>query len=390
MALKYNAARIQENLNIMPSDLERFIACMNYSQSDRPPNHELGVWAQTRERWKNEAPDAVANFHWNWFGGEDAIGLDHRQFIPINYGFIPPFDSEVIQESDEYIVSRNSKGIVSRSLKQGTVDGMRMSMDQYVSFPVENPDDLPEIRRRLVPALPDRYPDDLEAQIAEWKRRDCPLVLGRNCAANGFYWRARELMGTENLSLAWYDQPDMMHEIMDIFAELVIETSRPVLEKIDVEYFTYNEDFAAKGGPLLGPKTFSEFIAPRMKKVNEFFRSHGVKYIALDSDGDPAALVPQLLDCGIDAIWPMERAAGADPVEYRRRFGKSLRMWGGVDKRILAKGEKALRAHLLELAPLVEEGGFIPTVDHLTPPDVSWDDFRRYMDMKMTLLEGRI
>ena len=65
-------------------------------------------------------------------------------------------------------------------------------------------------------------------------------------------------------------------------------------------------------------------------------------------------------------------------------------MWGGVDKRILSKGETAVRRHLLELAPLVEEGGFIPTVDHTTPPDVSWDDFRRYMDMKMDLLEGRL
>jgi uroporphyrinogen decarboxylase len=75
-------------------------------------------------------------------------------------------------------------------------------------------------------------------------------------------------------------------------------------------------------------------------------------------------------------------------MEFRKRFGKSLRLWGGVDKREIAKGPEAIRAHLRELIPLIEEGGFIPTVDHTVPPDVSWDNFRYYMDCKMALLAG--
>jgi len=37
---------------------------------------------------------------------------------------------------------------------------------------------------------------------------------------------------------------------------------------------------------------------------------------------------------------------------------------------------------------LIEEGGFIPTIDHTVPPDVSWDDFRNYIDAKRDLLAG--
>ena len=36
----------------MPTDLERFHACMDYESSDRRPHHELGAWAQTRQRQK--------------------------------------------------------------------------------------------------------------------------------------------------------------------------------------------------------------------------------------------------------------------------------------------------------------------------------------------------
>lgn len=101
------------------TDLERFIACMEYQAADRRPNHELGVWGQTRARWEHETPNAVKGFQWNWFEGETALGMDHQEFIPINYGFIPPFEQKVIEETEEYLVARNGNGIVTKAFKEG-------------------------------------------------------------------------------------------------------------------------------------------------------------------------------------------------------------------------------------------------------------------------------
>ncbi len=372
----------------MKTDLERFYDCMEYRTSDRRPNHELGVWPQTVERWRSEAPEAIAGWTWNWFVGEDAIGLDRREYIPVHYGFIPPFESKLIEETEDYEIFQDHLGIVHKALKAGTIGGGRMCMDQYLSHPVKRPEDFSDIKRRLIAAIPERYPPDLDAMILRWKQRDYPLVLGVNCAANGFYWRAREFMGTEALSVAWYDYPDLMHEMMEFFADFIIETSRPVLDRITPDYFTLNEDFAMKSGPLLGPRTFREFIFPHLKRMVEFFKGKGVRYFAVDSDGDPTPLIPLLMDAGVDVVWPIERAAEVSPQEWRRRFGRSLRLWGGVDKREIAKGPRAIRAHLRESIPLIEEGGFIPTVDHTVPPDISWDNFRYYMDAKRALLQG--
>ncbi len=372
----------------MVNDLERFIACMDYRPSDRRPNHELGVWAQTRSRWKREASKAVRGFTWNWFYGEDALALDRRDYIAVDYGFIPRFRPLVLENTPEYEIIRNNKGIVTKALKEGTEGGMRMCMDQYLGFPVTKPEDFPAVKKRLVAAIPQRYPPDLDARITTWKQRTCPLVLGENCAANGFYWRAREFMGTEALSYAWYDYPKLMHEMMEFYADLIIETSRPVLERIQVEYFTLNEDMSMKAGPLLSPATFREFIYPHLRRMVDVFRSYGVRYFAVDTDGNPTALIPLLMDAGVDTLWPLERASDVDPLTLRQRFGKSLRLWGGVDKRVLAQGPQAIRAHLRELIPLIEEGGYIPAVDHTVPPDVSWDNFRYYMDAKMALLTG--
>ena len=372
----------------MSTDLDRFIDCMEYRPGDRRPNHELGAWQQTRRRWNREAPDAVQDFTWDWFVAEPALRLDRRQFIPVDYAFIPRYEAEILEETEEYVVRRNAKGVVTRALKEGTVGGQRTCMDTYLDWPVHAPEDFAEVKKRLVPAAPERYPKDLDEQIERWRRRDCPLILGRNCAANGFYWRAREWMGTRALSYAWYDQPALIHEMMAFYADFIIETSRPVLDKIHVDYFSLNEDLSMKNGPLLSPETYRTFILPHLKRMVAFFRSHGTRYFAIDTDGDPTALIPLFLEAGVDTLWPIERAAGISPQGWRKQFGKSLRLWGGVDKRVLTQGPDAIKAHLREFVPLIEEGGFIPTVDHTVPPDVSWDHFRTYMDAKRDLLAG--
>ena len=372
----------------MTTDLDRFHACMDYAPCDRRPNHELGVWPQTRLRWQHEAPGEIEDFTWNWFVEEPALGLDRREYIPVHFGFIPAFERAVLEETEDYEVVRNHLGVVTKGLKAGTVDGGRMCMDQYLEFPVKRPEDFVDIKRRLVARLPERYPEDLDARIAAWKQRDCPLILGTNCAANGFYWRAREFMGTEALSTAFYEYPNLMHEMMEFFADLIIETSRPVLEKIHVDYFTLNEDFAMKSGPLIGPGLYREFIFPHLERMVAFFRGHGTRHLAVDSDGDPTLLIPLMMDAGVDTVWPIERASDVSPQQWRKQFGRSLRLWGGVDKRELAKGPSAIRAHLREFVPVIEDGGYIPTIDHTVPPDVSWDQFRYYMDCKRALLAG--
>ena len=372
----------------MSTALERFNACMDYRHCDMRPNHELGVWPQTRQRWLEEASGVVSELRWNWFYQEDALGLDRREYIPINFGFIPSYKAEVLESTPRYEIVRNGKGIVTKALREGSIGGGRMCMDQYLEFPISEPGDFGAVKDRLIAAIPGRYPTDLDERVEQWKTRDYPLILGQNCAANGFYWRAREFMGTEAISYAWYDYPKLMHEMMEFFADFIIETSRPVLEQIDIEYFTLNEDMSMKSGPLLSPDTFQTFISPHLKRMVEFFRSHGTKHFAVDTDGNPTALVPLLMDAGVDTLWPLERASEVHPLELRKQFGKQLRLWGGVDKRVLAQDRKAINQHLNEFAPLIEEGGFIPTVDHTVPPDVSWDNFRYYMDAKQALLSG--
>lgn len=368
---------------------ERFHACMNYAAVGRAPNHEVGVWVQTKLRWRDEGL-AVDDLNWDWFVGEARWEMDPREYADVRFDMVPAYEEKVLSREGDTEVIQRANGVVSRALVAGAAEGMRASMDEYLSFPVTTREDFAALKQRYRPSAPSRYPAYWEQfHLPGWNAREHVLVLGRNCSTLGFYWRAREWMGTENLSYAWYDQPELMHEMMEFVADFTIETARPLLERgVKPDYVFINEDMSMKNGPLLSPDTYRTFILPHMKRLVAFLRAAGVPWVVVDTDGNCELLIPLLLEAGVDGIWPLERASDMDPVAIRRKFGRSLRLWGGVDKRELAKDAAAIDAHLRRLQPLVAEGGFIPTVDHLVPPDVSLANFEHYMRRKHQLLRG--
>jgi hypothetical protein len=368
---------------------ERYVRAMTFSEPDRVPNHELGIWGHTYERWLGEGMPEHA-IRCGWFEGIEHFGLDQREFLDVKLGMMPGFTPEVLEETERYVVQRDGQGIVRKAMKEGTVRGTRPSMDQYLRFAVETPEDFETLQKRYDPHDPRRYPPWWESRVRAWAAREHPLCLCVNCAM-GLYSNCRIWMGTENLSLAFYDQPKLVHEMMDFIADFTIEALRRAVEDVEIDYFNYFEDFAYKTGPLLSPDAFREFLFPRYKRINEFLRAHGVEIITLDSDGNTEVLIPLMLEAGINGHWPLEIAAGMDPRKLRREYGRDLALSGGIDKRALARGRKAIDEEVLsKIPPLLEGGGYIPTVDHTVPPDVSYADFLYYIELKQRCLNGEM
>jgi uroporphyrinogen decarboxylase len=75
-----------------------------------------------------------------------------------------------------------------------------------------------------------------------------------------------------------------------------------------------------------------------------------------------------------------------DVLEVRRQYGRDLRIWFGVDKRALAQGPASIDAEFARIRPLVEEGGYVPGLDHSMPPDVSFANYCYYMERLRQIL----
>jgi uroporphyrinogen decarboxylase len=120
--------------------------------------------------------------------------------------------------------------------------------------------------------------------------------------------------------------------------------------------------------------------------VVDFARSRGVRYFCLDSDGRVDSLVPIWLDAGIDILYPFEVQAGMDVNDIRRRFGRQCRIWGGVDKRPLARGFQDIDREIERVKPLIDDGGYVPMLDHSAPPDIPYANYCYFMEKLLKAL----
>ena len=103
----------------------------------------------------------------------------------------------------------------------------------------------------------------------------------------------------------------------------------------------------------------------------------------LESDGNIELLLPQLIECGINANIPVEVAAGMDPVRLRKEYGEDMAWVGGIDKRCIAAGKEEIKKELeMKLPYLVESGGCIPMIDGDLAPDISLENFQYYLELK--------
>ena len=142
-------------------------------------------------------------------------------------------------------------------------------------------------------------------------------------------------------------------------------------------FMTIAEDMSYNHGPMISRRTFDEFVAPYYRTLLPRLQERNIP-LFMDTDGDVTLLVPWLQDLGVKGVLPLERQAGVDGMTLRRQF-PSLLMIGHFDKMTMNRGEAAMRAEFERLLPLMRTGGFIPSVDHQTPPGVSLEEYECYL-----------
>ena len=230
----------------------------------------------------------------------------------------------------------------------------------------------------MQPDLSQRIGPDWQAQLEQLRARPVPFIIISD-RWGGFFGPLRNLVGVEQLCLLFYDEPALVEEMMDRTAEFIIAILRQILAVVEIDAFGMWEDMAYKHAPLISPEMVRQHMLPRYRKVVEFARGQGVKYVGLDSDGQISSLIAPWMDAGLNFLYPFECQCGMDVVAVRQQYGRELRIWGGLDKRAVASGEAAIEVELARVRPLIHEGGYIPHLDHSCPPDIPFANYCYYL-----------
>jgi uroporphyrinogen-III decarboxylase len=253
-----------------------------------------------------------------------------------------------------------------------TTDATIEAVQHHVEGIVSNMDDYLRIRPRLFPD----HTNAIEA-MRPWAERQTRGDAVMWITLEGCFWFPRTLMGFTKISLAFYDQPEVLHRINQDLTDFNLRVLEQILAVCKPTFATIAEDMSYNHGPMISKRHFDEFIAPYYRQLIPRLLDHDIIPI-VDTDGDVTRLVPWLLREGIRGVLPLERQAGVDGLALRRAFPE-LCMVGHYNKMVMSQGEEPMRQEFERLRPLASTGRFIPSVDHQTPPGVSLDQYRTYL-----------
>jgi uroporphyrinogen decarboxylase len=346
-----------------------WLRLMNYETVDRVPVMHWSTWRETHEEWigqglppEVERRDGEARF----------LGVTpfvHR--VGLNVKLYPQFEEVVIAQTAR-----------TRTIRQG--DGVIAVHNKFTSSPPHfldytlKPDGTgwDEYKKRLQPDAA-RIPKDLAEQIrVAGSTDDQPIAINTGSLVG---W-IRDWLGVEGLAYLCADRLDLFQEMVETITTLVLWELDILLPRVKVDCGWCWEDICFRTGPLINPDIFRRICVPNYQRISQKLHDHGVNLHVVDCDGMIEHLAGLWLEGGVNVMFPVEIGAwNYDPQTLRKKFGRNLRLFGGIDKLELTRGRGAIDAEIARRVPLMKEGGYVPLPDHFIIPGTPLEDYRYYL-----------
>ncbi len=367
------------------NDRQRFQACMHYQPVDRVPFYDFSFWEETLPLWHEQGlPTSVDCSNSDvYFGMDQSLASPASAHLDsgIGVGLLPNFGLTILEDQGDHEIVQQPNGV--RVLRKKVMGSIPMHKGHLLVdraswkkhyLPKLNPDDLA------------RLPGNPQQCAQRWNNPDREHIQLLNCGS--LYGWIRDWMGIEQASYLAYDDPALLEEMITTLADVTVATLTKTFEitQGQFEAATFWEDICFNTGPLIAPDQFKKILVPQYRRITDLLRKNGVDIIWVDCDGMIDQLLPLWIDAGVNTMFPLEVGTwNADPVAYRKIYGQNLRLMGGVGKSILAGDKQGIDQMIHHLAPLVEEGGYIPMPDHRVPPDVPFENYMYYLKLARTV-----
>jgi uroporphyrinogen decarboxylase len=126
---------------------------------------------------------------------------------------------------------------------------------------------------------------------------------------------------------------------------------------------------------------YRELLFPAHKKLFDFAHSYGLP-VVLHCDGYVEALVPLLIEAGINCLQPIEVKAGMNLLRLKKNFGDRIALIGGMDERVLETNYlKAVELELTSKLPGAMAGsGYVLQVDHSVSSEVKYETYKYFVE----------
>jgi uroporphyrinogen decarboxylase len=357
---------------------ERFARILKHQPVDRIGLFEV-FWRETAERWSAEGhfarPEMVS----------DHFGLDVRrtggEITPGDYHIVnlmADIDAgeQVVEETETTKLIRDGNGALLRSLKSGS------GAPEHVDFNVKERRGWEEHVR---PHLLDEKLYERRLNFSSYRAVRAKCTSDHRfmtCGVVGAFDQMTPVCGHEHLLAGMALDADWVREMADLYATVTVRLLETLFEREGLpDGLWVWDDLGFKGRPFMSTAMYRALIFPAHKKLFDFAHSRGLP-VVLHCDGFVEALIPSLIEAGINCLQPLEVKAGMDLLRLKQRFGDQIALIGGMNVSVLETNDRqAVEAQLLSKLPGAMAGsGYVLQVDHSVSPLVNYETYQYFVE----------
>ncbi len=339
--------------------IDRVLAAFSHESPDRVPRVAgltPALELTFRERTGATSPEDYWDFEIRDVGfGESRVKTDFSGYFPSHL--------------EHKIAHVNEWGV-------GHVPGSTHHFTDYVHPMAEftSPAELDEYPWPDVTAVYRRStaPDEIE----KWHERGY-AVRGCPPMANGsIFENAWLLRGLERLLMDFVDNPEFASALLDRITGFQVENAR-FLANCEVDVLLTGDDVGTQRGMMMSPEMWRTWLKPRLAKIIAAAREQKPHiHVFYHSDGDIRAIVPELIEIGVDVLNPVQPEC-MDPAAMKKKFGKKLSFWGTVGTQTtfpFGSPDEVKRVIKERIATVGKSGGLLLAPTHVLEPDVPWEN----------------
>ena len=268
-------------------------------------------------RWRDEGHlPADEKTHWYSEYLKNLLEFDQGGMVSFDgmgwceAAFDPMFEEKVLEDRGEHELEQDFAGRKVLYFK-GRRTGF---MPEYVDHPVKDDKTWEELCEwRLNPGSEGRF-RHLEGNLKDikWGHENGSMVGQR---VIGGYMYLRSLVGPVDLLYMFYDNPGLIHKMMQNWLELGDVVIAKHQEYSDIDEIMFGEDICFNTGPLISHDMIKEFLMPYYQQMLQNLKRRQKDkskklFIQVDTDGyAPSVIDLYSKEMGMNVMSPFEVAS---------------------------------------------------------------------------------
>lgn len=147
-----------------------------------------------------------------------------------------------------------------------------------------------------------------------------------------FFHLVADFFGMENYFIKMHENPEVVEALTERVVDFYVEANDKFFaglgDRADVMFF--GNDFGTQLDLFMSPEHFRRFVLPSFKRLVDIGKKYN-KLIMLHSCGSIYRIIPDLIDCGVDILHPIQAKATGMSADDLKQYKNDLAFVGGID-----------------------------------------------------------